>query len=134
MGEVAQTDLTRGLALSALSAAVAVLAFPPVSLGPLILVAFVPMIVAQHAFLPPRMAGLALAVGIGGFYAAYTWGILPDDAEASLRGGILLLVGALLVVGAGERFLHGVTRYRYFPVLAPLAWAAADFLRATFPR
>lgn len=130
----AARSFVSGVGLSAASLTLAVLAFPHVAFGPLILVAFVPMIVAQHAFLTRRMAGLAFALGIGGFYVAYAWGVLPDDADGRLRGGILLFAGALVVLGAFERFLHDATDYRYFTVLAPLAWVAIDFLRAGVPQ
>lgn len=122
-----------GLLLSASSAALATLAFPPVSVGPFILVAFVPMVVAQHLVFHRYLSGLALAVGIGGFYLAYGWGVLPDEAGEQIRWGIVILAGVLAMAGAVERFMHEATAYRLPFLFAPLVWVAADFLRRGVP-
>ncbi|HEY6472808.1 MAG TPA: hypothetical protein VIY26_07950, partial [Acidimicrobiales bacterium] len=56
-----------GLALAGLSALLATWAFPPYGIWPLIFVAWVPMLVAQHRVLPRRWSWMAVAIGIGGY-------------------------------------------------------------------
>jgi len=68
-----------GLILAALSAALFTLAFPPYDLWPLVFVGLVPMIVAQHRVMPPRLSGLAAGVGIGGFFWGYFGGMFAGS-------------------------------------------------------
>jgi len=67
-----------GVALGLASGGLATLAFPPFELWPLIFVAFVPMVVAQHRILPKGLGPLAPGAAIGAYYAgqlsAGTWG------------------------------------------------------------
>ena len=60
-----------GLALSALSAVLLILAFQPYSFWPLAFVAYVPMLVAGQRLLPRKWSGVANAIGIGGWLAVF---------------------------------------------------------------
>src|SRR4051794_9389084 len=60
-----------GLLLALCTPLLVQLATPPFEIWPLIFVAFVPMVIAQHHVLPRRLSGLAVGVGIGGSYAVY---------------------------------------------------------------
>src|SRR5215467_13914983 len=68
--------LAAGLGLAGLSALLGTWAFPPYGAWPLIFVAWVPMLVAQHGVLPRRWGGLAPGIGIGGYYGGYIYGVL----------------------------------------------------------
>jgi len=137
-GEVAHEATARsagllaGVALAGASAIMAVIAFPPFDLWPLIFVAFVPMIVAQHRVLPPRLAGLALGIGVGGLFAGQFY---PGMAEAGLSWGYKAMPAYLAVavaVGAlGSRGFQERTGYRWFLVSGPIVWVAVDFVRGT---
>src|SRR5512147_2443282 len=56
-----------GLLSAASSAGLLLLALPPYGLWPLALIGLLPMLFAQYRVLPPRLANLAPAIGIGGF-------------------------------------------------------------------
>jgi apolipoprotein N-acyltransferase len=121
-----------GLALTAATPLLVLLANPPIGIWPLILVAFVPMIVAQHRVLPARWSWLALAVGIGGAYAVYFSPGLADGDVALVFQLFPVYVGALaaLIGGRSRRFAER-TGYRWILLSAPLGWAAVDFLRSS---
>src|SRR5580658_5568054 len=92
-----------GLALAGLSALLATWAFPPYGFWPLIFVAWVPMLVAEHRVLPRRWGWLAVAVGLGGFSAGYLHGVV-DPTFAWWVACIPLAVGLAAGLGAlGDR-------------------------------
>lgn len=61
-----------GLALSALSAGLLILAFPPFNLWFLVWLSFVPFILAQYRIMPPKMASVSSAA----FNGLWLWGYL----------------------------------------------------------
>jgi apolipoprotein N-acyltransferase len=105
---------------------------PPVGVWPLIFVAFVPMVMAQHRVLPRRRAWLAPAVGIGGAYAVYFSPGLADGDVAIVFQLMPLYVAVIagLVAGRSRTFAER-TGYRWIALSAPVAWTAIDFLRST---
>jgi apolipoprotein N-acyltransferase len=122
-----------GVALAVAAASLTILAHPPGSLGPLLLVSYVPMIVAQHHVLPRRFAGVATAIGIAG----PTWYgislVLPDRSAPALRVFPFVLAALLLVIGWLDRALMERTRYRTFVFLVPLVWTAISLPLAYGP-
>lgn len=121
-----------GVVLSALSGTLATLAFPPFGIWPLIFIAWVPMIVAQHWVLPARLSGIALGVGIGSFFAGYS-GLTYSGFELWVWF-IPVVVGALIaLLASGERHEHEKSHYARFIFAFPLAYAAVDFLRGFAP-
>ncbi len=123
---------TVGLGLAALSAALLTLAFPPYGFWPLIFVGMIPMIVAQHQVLPRRLSGLALGLGIGGFF----WGYFGD----MFAGGpwfmrwLPLIVGLVAaLVGHGDRAFHERTGYRWFVLHGAALWVGIEFIRGSIP-
>jgi apolipoprotein N-acyltransferase len=127
-----QGNLGAGLALTALTPLLVLLANPPVGLWPLIFVAFVPMVVAQHRVLPRRRSWLAPALGIGGAYAVYFSPGLADGEVAIVFQLFPVYVAAIaaLVAGRGRAFAER-TGYRWIAVSAPVAWTAIDFVRSS---
>jgi apolipoprotein N-acyltransferase len=108
------------------------LATPPVGIWPLILVAFVPMLLAQHRVLPRNRSWLAPAIGIGGSYAVYFSPGLADGDVAFVFQLFPLYVAAIAVLFAGRSRAFGErTGYRWFAVSAPVGWAAIDFVRSS---
>ena len=70
----------RGLALAGLSGLLATWAFPPYGIWPLIFVAWVPMLVAQHWVLARRLVLDGGRVrGIGGYVAGYLHGVVDPS-------------------------------------------------------
>ena len=124
-------NLRRGVALALLTPVLVYLAFPPVGLWPLILVAFVPMLVAQHRVLPARRSWLGPAIGIGGMFGVHLSPGLVDGGLPVLAVLWPVLVGLLVApLFARSRGFHEATGYRWFVVSAPVAWVGLDFLRS----
>jgi apolipoprotein N-acyltransferase len=122
-----------GLALAALSALLATWAFPPYGVWWLIFVAWVPMLIAQHAVLPKRWSWLAVGVGIGGYAAGYLHGVIDTSFAwwvlwIPLGAGLLAGVGSILV-----RSINEATGYVSFVFGIPLIWTAGEFLRGFVP-
>src|SRR5438270_7398039 len=95
----ASSGVALGVALSVLSALLATWAFPPYGYWPLIFVAWVPMVVAQHWFLPRRLSGLGPGIGIGGFYAGYLHGLV-DPSFAWWVSAIPIVIALAVPGGA----------------------------------
>jgi apolipoprotein N-acyltransferase len=121
-----------GLAVALATPVLVLLANPPVGIWPLIFVAFVPMLVAQHRVLPRRWSWLAPAVGVGGAYAVYFSPGLADGEVAFVYQLFPVYVAALAVLAAGRsRAFNERTGYRWLALSAPVAWTAIDFVRST---
>nr|MBN1229283.1 hypothetical protein [Anaerolineae bacterium] len=122
-----------GIALSILSAVLLTLAFPPYHLGLLIGVAFVPMLVAQHRLMPPKLSSLAPTIAIGGWLGAF---LIPIFGSGSL------LVSAAIPLGTGllaflmdrqKRAFHMHTGYRWFVLEGVVGWVGFEMIRAFIP-
>ena len=121
-----------GVLLAFLSGLLANLAFPPFGVWPLILVAFVPMIVAQHRVMPPRWSGLAIGVGLGTYACGqFTPGLSFAGQHVAIVFQLLPLyvVGLVTALAWRSRTFHERTAYRWFLVSAPVAWVGIDALR-----
>lgn len=122
--------LGAGVALALLTPVLVQVAFPPVGVWPAILVAYVPMLVAQHRVLPARWSGLGPAIGVGGSFGVHLSPGLVDGGLPALAVLWPVLVGALVYpLFRGSRRFHERTGYRWFLVSAPVVWVALDFLR-----
>ena len=114
-----------GVALSGLSLILWLLAGPPSALWPLAFVALIPMLVAQHRVLPRPLAGLAMAVTIGGSIAV--GGSQQFERIPSAVGlAAIAAAGALLGLGFLDRLAQERSAYRFFPVTVPLIWVGLD--------
>ena len=127
--------IAAGLALSALSAALFVLAFPPHNLWPLIWTAFVPLLLAQYRVLPPRWAALAPAVTHGGWMGVYFTQIfgLGGGGAWYMRGLPLIVAALAFVMGRGDRPFHQATRSRWFVLHGVITWVGMEMLRTFIP-
>jgi len=103
-----------GVALSAVSGLFFFLAFPPFNRWPLIWVALVPNLLAQHRLMPLKLAGLAPAIAA----AVWLWPFLYR--LFNIPGAPLWFVQQGLAVGVISYFLHSKrkfceqTGYRWF--------------------
>lgn len=133
-GARAVRRIAAALGLAVLSGVLATLAFPPFGLWPLIFVAFVPMVVAQHRVAPPRWSGVMVGVGVGAYFAGQLSVGLHQDSVAIVFQLFPLYVGVFVAAVAWRsRRFQERTAYRWFIVSVPVAWVALDFLRAASP-
>lgn len=122
------------LAFALCSGLLATLAFPPFGAWPLIFVAFVPMVVAQHRIAPPRWSGVVIGLGVGAYFSGQLSNGLKQDSVAIVFQLFPLYVALVVTALAwGSRRFHECTGYRWFVLSTPLAWVALDWLRASSP-
>jgi len=121
-----------GSALAAASALLLTLAFPPYGLWPLILVGFVPMLIAQFRVLPAKVSSLASAIAIGGWLGGY---LTPIFSGSGLYMAWLPLVIAAVtyLADSGVRSFHERTGYRWFVPYGALNWVGFEMIRGFIP-
>jgi apolipoprotein N-acyltransferase len=123
--------LAMGIALSALSGVLLLLAFPPYGLWPLAWFALVPGLLAQYRLLPARWTSLAAvtysAVWLGPFLARLFG---PEFGPFFQYLGIWIAVLNFFV--SKDRSFHERTKYRWFILQGMLAWVGFEMIRATF--
>ena len=117
-----------GIALAAATPLLVIAAFPPVGWSLLIFVALVPALIAQHRVLPARLAGLGLAIGVGGAVLITTHIALGNRGSSTLKLLPVLFAVALVFLGRTERRWQTATRYRWFVIAVPLLWVGLDSL------
>lgn len=121
------------LALSLLSGAFLFLAFPPVNFWPLMWVALVPYLVAQHRFMPRRFAQLAPTIAA----TAWLWPFLarmfniPEAPVWFVNLG--LFFGLLGLVMHTERKFCELTGYLWFVLQGVFSWVGFEMLRSFIP-
>ncbi len=121
-----------GILLSALSAILLTLSFPPHSLWPLIWVAFIPMLLAQFRVLPSKISSLASAIAVGGWLGGY---LTPIFAGSGLYMTWLplLIAGISYLADSGVRAFHERTGYRWFVPSGALNWVGFEMIRGFIP-
>jgi len=75
-------NVAGGIGVALLTGLLIELAFDPYAYWPLIFVAFVPMVVAQHRILPASLSGFAPGIGIACLFAHELSGGLADGGVA----------------------------------------------------
>ncbi|MFN3308421.1 MAG: apolipoprotein N-acyltransferase [Anaerolineales bacterium] len=121
-----------GVLLSAISAILLILSFPPYNLWPLIWAGFVPMMIAQFRVLPQRVSSLASAITIGGWLGGY---LTPIFSGSGLYMTWLPLIIAAIsyLADSGVRAVHERTRYRRFVTYGALNWVGFEMIRGFIP-
>jgi len=120
-----------GLLLSALGAAAFTLAFPPYGLWPLAFVWMIPVVIATHRIMPVRLSGLAMGVGVGGFFWGYFGGMFEGYTFMQYLPLIIGIIAAL--VGSRERAFHARTGYRWLVLQGAALWVGIEMIRGFIP-
>lgn len=120
-----------GIALAVLSAILIWVSFPDRGgLYPLLLVAFVPMYVAQYRVLPRRLSALPMFI-VASVYLFIVWVVAWDLAPGyqwAIYLFALVLGGIYAAIAVFDRKFSERTGYRWFVVQLPLWWVALDIL------
>jgi apolipoprotein N-acyltransferase len=123
-----------GIGVSALTAAMLILAFHPYNVWFLAFFAFVPMLIAQHRILPRKWSGLAPAVGIGGWLFVFLTAMFGGNPAARV---IQIVVAVIIIVqlftAPGVRRFHEQTRYRWFVLQGIADWVGIEMIRSFIP-
>ncbi len=123
--------LAAGLALSALGAIMFTLAFPPYDLWFLAYFWMIPVMVSLHRVMPERLSGLAMGVGVGGFF----WGYFAGMFEGyPFMQWLPLFIGIIAtIIGFRERPFHRRTGYRWFVLQGAALWVGIEMIRGWIP-
>jgi apolipoprotein N-acyltransferase len=108
------------------------LAFPPYDLWPLVWVAFVPAVVAQHRIMPRRLSGLAYGVGLGSFYWGY-FGFMFADNVWFMQWLPLFVAIVATLASNGDRAFQERTGYRWFVLEGAVVWVGIEAIRGLAP-
>lgn len=123
-----------GIALSALSAALLLLALPPTGIWPFALIGLIPALVAQYRILPRRVNSLASAISIGGYIGLYILNMMPDlPGTAWIKAMPLVLVALVYVMDIGTRTMNERTGYRWFVLQGAIVWVGIEMIRSLIP-
>ena len=120
-----------GVALSAFSGALLLMAYPPLNIWPLMWVGLVPYLYAQYRLMPLRHSGLAVAIAD----LAWLWPMLARV----FAGGPWFIVHLGLFIAVISFFLnterkhHHLTGMRWFVLYGVLSWVAFEAIRNFIP-
>lgn len=128
------TRLVLGTLLSLLSMGMFLLAFPPYTIWPLVLFAFVPMLVSQFRVMPAKYSSLASAITIGGWLGIFFQNIFSiNGTQADLvwwMQGLPAIIGVItFLTDKSRRAFHEQTSYRWFVVEGTVAWIGLEYIR-----
>lgn len=126
------TRILTGLLLATASGVLLTLAYPPFNAWPLVFVAMVPAIVAQHRIMPPRLSGLAFGVGFGLYFWLFYGPLFAHTAWFMEWLPVAVLVIATLA-STGDRALHEHTGYCWFVLHGAVVWVAIEAIRGLIP-
>jgi len=121
-----------GLALSALSAGLLILAFPPFNLWFLVWFSFVPYLLAQYRVMPPKVSSVASAA----FNGLWLWGYLGPvfGGTGNFMAYLPLIVaGISLLADSGARRFHARTTFDWFVPQGVVAWVGIEMIRIFIP-
>jgi len=130
-GQTTAWRFALGIALSALSGVLLLLAFPPYGFWPLAWFALVPALLAQYRILPGKWTSLAATI-----YAAIWLGPFLARLFGPEFGPFFQYLGFWIAIleffVAKDRKFHELTKYRWFTLQGILAWVGFEMIRATF--
>ena len=124
-----------GLALSALSAVLLfVMCDGHMGLWPLVIVAFVPMYVAQYRLLPRRLSGLAVGIAFFGYWFSlwmYSFSLSQYIGGPVIGMAVIIVLAAVMgvpfwLLGTLERPFAERTNYKWFVVQLPILWVGIE--------
>lgn len=109
-----------------------VLAFPPYEIWPLALFGFVPILVAQHRIMPPRISSLATGTGIAVWLQGYLGPVFAPIGTYMVWLPLFVFFLSI-IIDRGQRTFHAQTGYRWFVTNGVINWAAIEMIRLFIP-
>ncbi len=121
-----------GLLISVCGGLAFILAFPPYEIWPLIFIGFVPVLIAQHRIMPPRLSSLATAVAIAIWLQGYLGPVFAPIGNYMVWLPLIALI-ICFFTDRGQREFHKKTGYRWFVISGIITWAAIEMIRLFLP-
>jgi apolipoprotein N-acyltransferase len=121
-----------GILLGVVSGAAFILAFPPFEIWPLIFIGWVPVLVAQHRIMPPKLSSVPTALAIGIWLEGYMGPIFNPTGSYMI---FLPLIAAVIsfLTDLGKRRFNQQTHYRWFVLEGAVSWAGIEMIRLFIP-
>ena len=130
-GQTTALRIVLGIALSALSGLMILLAFPPYVIWPLAWFGVIPVLLAQYRLLPVKWSSLAQVV-----FAAVWLGPFLARLFGSGYGPFFQYLGIWIAIlnffMAKDRRFHDLTKYRWFMFHGAINWVGFEMISATF--
>ena len=121
-----------GLALSALSGVLLLLAFPPYGVWPLMWVGSIPLVLAQYRLMPRRWSSLAVSVTDIVFLGPLLWRVFGPEAPWFLTY-LGVIIAVINFFARKERAFHERTGYRWFVLQCALDGVGFEMIRSFIP-
>jgi apolipoprotein N-acyltransferase len=121
-----------GVILSAISGIMLLLSFPPYGLWPLIWIAFVPYVFAQHRLLPSKWSSLAPAIALLFWLGPYLARIFGDEGGFFFKY-LGVWIAIIVFFLQKERKFHELTHYRWFILQGVINWVGFEMIRTFIP-
>jgi len=123
-----------GILISLLTSAMLILAFHPNNIWYLAFFALVPMLIAQYRLLPIKWAGLASAIGIGGWLFVFLTAMFGNNPAARVIQIVVLVIVVIQIFTApGLRRFHEKSAYRWFVLQGVVDWVGLEMVRSFIP-
>jgi apolipoprotein N-acyltransferase len=119
--------------LSIISGVFLFLAFPPVNLWPLMLVALVPYLIAQHRLMPAKWSQVAPTITFGLWLWPFLYRIFGIPDAPFILKHLGLLVAVFTYFTSSERKFHELTRFRWFILQGVFGWVGFEMIRGFIP-
>ncbi len=123
-----------GIALSLMTTAMLILAFPPTNIWPFAFFCLVPMLVAQYRILPQRWAFLAPTLGTAlwvFWLVTMLFGFKKETWFIQLVPVLVTLMNYLTT--RGTRQFHEQSSYRWFVLHGVFDWVGFEMIRSFIP-
>jgi len=121
-----------GVMLSAISGILLLLSFPPYGIWPLIWIALVPYVIAQHRLFPRRWESLSFSIAVLFWLGPYLARIFGDEAGFFFKYlGVWIAVITFFM--HRERKFHELTQYRWFILQGIISWVGFEMFRTFIP-
>ena len=121
-----------GVVLSAVSGIMLLLSFPPYGIWPLIWIAFVPYVFAQHRLLSSKWSSLAPAIALLFWLGPYLARIFGDEGGFFFKY-LGVWIAVIVFFLHKERKFHELTRYRWFILQGVINWVGFEMIRTFIP-
>jgi apolipoprotein N-acyltransferase len=121
-----------GITLSITSGLMLLLAFPPYGYWPLIWIAFVPYLFAQHRLLPRRWSNLAVSLAMLFWLGPFLARLFGDEVGFFFKY-MGVWIALLIFFLFKERAFHERTGYRWFILQGVANWVGFEVIRSFIP-
>ena len=132
--KVSTLRIALGIGLSVLTGVMLLLSFHPYNKWFLAFFAFIPMLVAEHRLFPIKWAGIAPAIGVGGWLFIFLLQMFKGNPAGQVIGIVVVVIIVIqMLTIPGLRRFHERTGYRWFVLQGAVDWVGVEMIRSFIP-